>query len=376
MAKVYKRNDGRWCTAYTHGVDANGKPKRKYLYGKTKKEVEEKLRLFANDIADFGKALDTNNIILSDWAYKHLFINMLHTVSASTFDRYKGIYDNHIKDSSIGFMNVKDITQIHIQQYFNSKTNLAKASLKKLQYLLCNIFNGAISNNIIRVNPMDNIKLPKSTTDEKEIEILTIDEQTAYIAAAQQEKRGLLYLLTLFTGLRLGEVIGLRWSNIDLNESMLYIRESLKRSKVYNADGSYTIQDVVKDPKTSNSKRSIPLPQFILVELKKYKIKSFNQENDLVFPSEAGTPLRSENVRRTHYRICDRAGIRRISFHALRHTFATRMIEKNTDIKTVQKWLGHSKIELTYNIYVHVQENTIKESVKVLDDLYEEMMSV
>ena len=137
-------------------------------------------------------------------------------------------------------------------------------------------------------------------------------------------------------------------------------------------------------PKTSSGLRTIPIPQEIIKLLKAHKATQdtlalrlgkdeFNKEK-LVFCSEVGSPLSSRNIQRTHYSICKKIGLEGVGFHALRHTFATRMIEENVPVKTVQYWIGHSSIEITYNIYVHVQEESKKAAAQVQSDLFKNLL--
>lgn len=366
--RKYTRKDGttykRWCG------EVNYNYKKKCFTAKTKKEIEKKIRDYELELNMYGSTLEKAPITLSQWAHTHLFTNMLPTIAASTFERYKGIYDNYIVNSTLGTMQLKNIKQIHLQEYFNNLIHLSTASMKKIQFLLNGCFKSAIKNNLIRTNPLADFKLPTSTKEEKQVEVFTLEEQKSYTQALATEKYGLLFHLTLNTGMRLGEVIGLKWDYIDLNNGIITISETVNRSKVYNKDGTYENKLITKSPKTSKGKREIPIPSFLLKYLRSLKLRS---TTDYVFSTSNGTPLTAENVRKYHLRICKKAKIKEISFHALRHTYATRLIEAGEHIKTVQELLGHADITTTMNIYTHVLDETKKAAADKLSALHENM---
>lgn len=375
MASICKRKDGTWCAAVVVGTKPNGKHNRKYLYGKTKKEVEEKVRKFTTDIYNFGQALDESKITFAEWSYKHLFINLKNSIAKTTFDTYMGIYEVHIKREYIGDMDMKNIKQLTMQDYFNNKNHLSTEMIKKIYNVLNSSFKGAIANNIIRMNPLKEVKLPKSTRKEVEIEVFTRDEQKKYILEADNETYGLLCTTSLFTGLRLGEITALRWEHVNLKVGEITVAESAKYTRVFDKEGDYKKQYVVKEPKSTSGFRHIPIPSFVLVKLKEYKLSSaYKDDNDKVFCTKSGNFVGASNIRRSHARICSRAGINNIHFHALRHTFATRMVESGINFKTLQYLMGHSDIKVTLNRYSHVVEQTKREAIATQEKFYKELM--
>ena len=175
--------------------------------------------------------------------------------------------------------------------------------------------------------------------------------------------------------MRLEEVIALKWDNVDLVNGVITVCESYRKVRKYNEDGtSYNTIDK-KKPKTEKGIRSIPIPKFLNSELKKHKLASPKSPEKLVFCTRNGTPLQASNIRRTHINICKRANIRQITFHALRHTFATRMIENQVDVKTVSELFGHSSIEITLNTYVHSTDESKRAAANVQENFYNSLMS-
>ena len=243
---------------YTATVDTgerhpNSTKKYKYFRAKTKKELKAKVDAYKMDVTLNGKALDKTSITVSGWMYQYLFVHVIHEVAPTTFHRYVNLYEVHIKESTIGNIALQSITHTQLQRYFNQKTDKAKATLQKIKNILNKGFKCAIHNNLIRHNPMDGIIIPKAAKEAKEakeIKILTLEEQLRYIEASKSEPNGLFLRLALYTGMRLGEILALKWENVNLDQGTITIKESLKRSRVYSDDGSFIVEDVVKEPKT------------------------------------------------------------------------------------------------------------------------------
>jgi len=391
-SKRVRKNKDKKDTIYWIG-QTNENGVRKSFYGKTKKEVEAKVNEYLSDLYTYGSPLSNESVILSKWIYSFLFSTAIHNLSPSTFDRYKGIYDNYLECSSIGALNVKEITPLQLQQFFNEQMHLSHASLKKIYFLLNQSFKAAIKNSLIRMNPLDGVVVPNKHIEPKEVQILTKDQQRDYIVHAENELYGLLCITTLFTGMRLGEITALRWENVDLENGIIYVKESVKISKVYNSDGSFQKEHVTKKPKSKSSIREIPIPPFLIDKLLLHRpLKPSNiLAQHYVFETSKGNHILDSNVRRTHHKICAAAKInpikvvkagkiqikyKGVSFHALRHTFASRMIESGESIKVVQELLGHKDVQTTLNIYTHVLSDTLKATADKQQALFQELFQM
>lgn len=373
MASICRKKDGTWCAAILHGVNDNGKPKRKYFYGKTKKEVEEKLRQFSSDIVDYGAPIDDKGLTVQDWLYKHMFTNLHKIISDTTFENYLIVYNTHIKDSWLGKMKLKDVKLTHLQQYFKNKTDLSDAYMHRIRVLLNGSFKSAILNNLIKTNPFTGFKAPKSDKEENVFEVLTKEEQAIYLEHA---KNDVIILTALFTGMRLGELLALRWERVDLDNRIISVEQSYNRAKVYDEKGEYKTTDLFKSPKSKSGTRKIPIPQFLARELKKHKLSSrYPNKNDLVFCTSAGNVYSASNIRRIHRAILKKANLRHVKFHALRHTYATRLLEAGENFKTLQVLLGHADIQTTMNIYAHVTEETKFGAADMQDKLFKELIN-
>ena len=380
---IYQRKDGLWCAAVTTGRNEDGKQKKKYLYDRDREKLRSKLLALQNDMVINGGYVRDDIITLETWGKRYLNDFVKNTVRETTYDSYDTLCRNHIYNADIAKMKLKDIKAYHIQPYLNEKTGLSKSYLKKIVLLLNMIFEGALKNDLIAKNPMLAVNMPRSLKDTKDIEVLTLDQQKKYIAATKETSYKALLITALLTGMRLGELLALTWDKIDLEKKEIRIDKSQKETRIHTKEGDTKWEKLTQAPKTKSGKRTVPISGALAKILAEHKTtqnkltlkrgQGFNSEK-YVFCSEVGTSLNARNAQRAHYQCCERAEIPTVGFHALRHTFASRMIESGIDVKTVQAWIGHATIQMTYNIYVHVQEQAKKASAQVQDDLFADIL--
>lgn len=380
-----KRSDG---SAYEVWVcEDEWEGKRKTITGKSEKEVKAKMKSWIKEMAEYGDKLSKTKESFGTYFSKYLFDVVLNEVASSTFTRYAGINDKYIRNSSIAQMKPDKITYEDMQLYFNNLRELSQASLNKTKSLLNGCFTYAKVNKVIRENPLDNFKMPKSKKSKKEIRIMTLEEQSRYIKALSESRLKTALLLTMFTGLRCGELIALTWGDVDFESGMLRINKSLKRTKEYKKDGEYTKKDIIKSTKTDRV-RSVPIPSFILNDL-----KLMDHDTDFMFVTKNGTHYSADNMRREHIRVCSKAKIGKptyitykqhgkdkvveeyldVNFHALRHTYATRLYSYGEDAKIIQALLGHSKLSTTMDIYTHVFDEDKKKVTSKLSKIYNDL---
>lgn len=269
---IRQRSDGRWEARATGSIDyRTGKPKRISVYGKTKTEVIGKLRELEYDIHN-RKAIDPTSTKFVDWLTYWLETYKKNNIKQSTYVSYRGYIERHV---AVGFpvMKLKDLTSRDLQEFYNYKLaveNLSTKTILNIHRCLHEALKQAVLEHYLTFNPSDAVILPKR--EKPEIEILTREEQTKLIQASYQFRYGIFIRLTLTTGMRLGEVLGLKWENIYLRSGILNIRQTLNRlEKIdYNGIGSKT-EIVFQVPKTKNSIRSIPLLPFMIKELQDWK---------------------------------------------------------------------------------------------------------
>ncbi|PYG84850.1 phage integrase family protein [Ruminiclostridium sufflavum DSM 19573] len=205
-----------------------------------------------------------------------------------------------------------------------------------------------------------------------EIKALTLDEENKLIEVSKDDKLYSLFVVALDSGLRLGELLALTWSDIDLdreeinvNKNVIYVKNYEGKSKTKN------IIVVQNNPKTKSSIRKVPLTQRSLNLLKELKSKT---NSIMVFATKTGNYLNSRNVERSFVRNATKAGIVDCNFHSLRHTFATRLFERGVSVNVVSKLLGHAKVSITTDIYISVIPSLKSDAIKVLDLLHSEQM--
>ena len=356
--------------------------KRKVFYGKSEREVKAKIKEYENDLFNHGTTLEKTKIKFQDYVKDYILKSLNQRVTSSTVERYMSLYYSHIENSTLGNKYIHEIKLQDIEDFFKNKTKLSKSSMSLLSLLLKQTFRYAISNNIIRVNPCSDFVLPKSEKGKREIKILTLDEQERFLAVAKESRYFLVYFFDLCTGLRAGEIEALRWENVDLKNKVVRVRESARLVRKYDDKGN--INDIVetKEPKTKESIRDIPLSDQLTELLKQHQNES---KSEYVFTNMKNEMLTHDTLDKSLKVICNKAKIgepiqrRRhkkdvieysgITFHCLRHTFATRLIENRVDVKTVSQLLGHTKTEITINRYVHSTDDSKKAAIKSLEKI-------
>ncbi|OAA92949.1 tyrosine-type recombinase/integrase [Clostridium coskatii] len=377
VQKYYK--DGvlkGWRTTITIGRDDTGKLVRKQFYGKTKLDAIKKKDEYMNKSAA-GLLPCDEKITLQEWIKIWLYEYRINDLRPSSLAEYNSLYKNYILNSQIGMRKLKDLKSTNIQAYYNTLVkdkHKTPNTIKSINKMLKPAINQAVKENYIIINPCNNVILPK-ITDKKEIQIFTLEEEEKFLKSIQDHRNRALFILVLGTGLRIGEVVALKWSDIDFENNELKVQRTFKRVSKINIENPAENKTAIieQEPKTKSSKRTIPVPLNIMEELKKHKKRQLEEKlksgdiyvnNDLVFPNELGEPTDTRNLTRSYERALKKAKIDYRNFHALRHTYATRLFEADVPLKTVQELLGHADISTTANIYTHVLP---KQKIKAVD---------
>lgn len=355
---ISQLKDGRYTARFT---TKSGKRIQKYF---------KKLQECRAWIADAQFQDEHGNPLLYDSptadAWFDYWINEVKgdSIKTSTKNGYKSRWYGSISPV-IGNMELKDIKPIHCQKVLNLLNESHKiSSIKLRRVLMWSVFECAVDNDIIQKNPLRSAKV---TGGEETVpkEALTIEEQQLFLQEAWKSAYGNEFSFILQTGIRVGELIALRWSDVDFENKKLHITKSATEIK-----GQGVVIDV---PKTKSGIREIPLTEEAIRILHRQREKN-NQNKvipmkyaDYIFINSHGKLVAKANYNSGLYVICDRAGIRHFSMHVLRHTFATRCIENGMRPKTLQAILGHSKIEMTMNLYVHVTDDSKSEEMKLIE---------
>ena len=364
-----------WRASITIGRDDNGKIKRKEFTGKTQQEVKKKLEEYKKEML-LGTISSDDKITVSEWYHTWLFDYRIKDLKPKSFEKYEGIYRNYIKDSELGKIKLKDLRATHIQRYYNKLQDTKPIStIKGINTRLKPCLGEAEKQGYIQKNYCKMVTLPKDN-NKKTIQVLTQQQQKLFIEAIKGHKLEVLFLIALGTGLRLGELLGLKWSDIDFNTGILTVNRTLSRVK-NQTTGKYEI--IEQTPKTKNSNRTIPVPNDILNKLKEHKKNQSKQRlligegyinNNYVFTDDIGNPIDDKRPGRNLKSTLAKLSIDPIKFHALRHTYATRLFEANVPPKTVQVLMGHYDISITMDIYTHVMEDAKLEAIEKLNNIF------
>lgn len=366
----------------TIGVDENGKPKRKSFYGKTKKEVKEKMETYKL-LNPINKAA-INEYTVATWFNYWLWNIKKRDIKPKTFERYECIYRNYIKGSEIANIPLYKFKLNNLQAYYNRLSDNGKSPsiIKTINEKLKSSMIDAEKNGYIEKNYCQLVNLPKEKRKEKKIEVFSVDQQNDFLEIIKGHEFEILFLLAIGTGLRRGELLALRWSDIDFENKTINVDSNIQQAYIFEDEETKRLEKIEQEPKTVNSFRTVPIPSKVLDKLQEHKQKqeqyklAFQEryiDNDFVICDKYGKALDVKRPTRMFYSIQKKMGIpedEKIKFHGLRKTYATRLFEKEVPPKTVQMLLGHSEISITLDIYTQVMENKKVEAIEKIDDIF------
>lgn len=360
---IYKRKDGRW-----EGRILMDSGKYRYLYAKSYKEVKERMRSFLEQKEkpakkSFGKGARSAQLF-EDW----LMGDIKTQVKPSTYESYYWSICKYIIPffQRPGNEQLDEDSVTRFVKSIREDASIPNTSAKKI----LSIFKIALKS-VLKRSPeylylTQLIIFPKA--EEKEVEIFSMKEQRMieYAALRSGNKRALGIILCFYTGLRLGELCALKWSDVDLESGTLSITHTVSRIKNFKPDGKKTIL-CIGTPKSRKSTRRIPIPEFLL----NFTITCglYIQKEDNYIMSGKKEPYEPRCVQKLYKEILERAGVKERKFHAIRHTFATRALELGVDVKTLSEILGHSNVGITLNVYVHSLMEHKKIAIEKFNDM-------
>lgn len=368
---IRKRSNGLWEGRYFSGRDEKGKPKQKSVYGKTQKEVIEKLAAITNDIRS-GVFLPPDQITVGQWfdIWKDEYLGGVKESTATQ-------YDYHIRCNikpTIGGIELQKLTAPMIQKLYKKRESegLSPKSIKNLHGVIHKGLDKAVQCKYLKYNPSDACELPRVI--KKEMLVLSGDKIPAFLNEIKGKKFENLFFVDLFTGLREAEIIGLTWDCVDFENGIIHVVKQLKRKKGNNNNYNF---DTLKNGKT---RKVNPAPA-VFSALRKVKAEqlenqlkygsSYENTNNLVFTNELGGHICIEHLWRCFKERAAAIGIPGLRFHDLRHSFATISIQNKDDIKTVSENLGHATVAFTLDVYGHVTDTMRKESADRMQNFIE-----
>jgi integrase len=359
---TYRKKERRYMGRYTvHTTDG---PKQKAVYGKTRAEAWEKL-VKAMAEQDNGLVFDAGKLTTGLYLTSWLNDSVKDSVKPVTFDSYERLVRVHLIPA-LGRVRLKALTPPHIRRLYREKldSGLSPRTVQYMHAILQRALKAAVNDGLIPRNPCAAVDPPQ--VRRKEIRPLDRDQVRTLFEATACDRLEALYIVAVHCGLRQGELLGLKWEDIDLEAGTLSVRRTL-------SNGKFT------PPKTAKSRRSVNLTPTAIEALKRHcerqaqemmKADTLYRDQGIVFASQVGTPLSRHNLTRSFKALLRRAELPESTrFHDLRHTCATLLLGKGFNGKFVQELLGHATIAITLDTYSHVMPGMADHTAAMEDAL-------
>ncbi|MGM0168811.1 hypothetical protein IGI39_004566 [Enterococcus sp. AZ135] len=342
---IYKRKDGRWEGRYKKGYKPSGQIKYGYIYGKTFHEVRTKLysvkAYYLTQQEIYGSAC----IPLEEWGYSWLK-EVQQEIKPSTYSSYEYKLKKFVF-SFIGTLYLNELTEVVGKQLVSHwlDKGLEVSTMQVILRITNQCLTAAKRKKYLNENPFLMVRLPKKT--KKTIHSLNKQEQRLVekVALAEKNNTGLPTYLALHTGLRIGEIAALRWRDIDFERNLITVKQTYQRISL--AINDKKTQLVIGSTKTDSGERSIPLSP----TLRKLLLRHQRQSKGSYVFSTKNHPMEPRLLTYHFHQIRKKCGMEEIHFHQLRHTFATRCLEAQSDILSVSALLGHNSTKLTLDTY-------------------------
>lgn len=355
---IYQRkSDGRWVAAIT--IETEKGKKRKPLYGKTRKEVAEKLRV-AQHAQQQGTLITEKDQKLTVYLDYWLEKVQQPRVRVSSYVQRRSIVRNHLQPA-LGHIGLQKLTTAHLQNLYAQKSHegLAPGYIGQIHAVLRSALEHAVRSNLLARNVARSVSPPR--IEPHQAQALTPAQAVQLLEAAQGNRLEVFILLAV------------RWDDLDLEQGQLHIQRSVSRIAGYGY--------VENEPKTKSSRRQIVLPAVVAEALQQHRAQQKQariqagdnwQEHGLVFCNRHGGFMHVSNLLRTFHQLVEAAGLPPMRFHDLRHSAATILLMKGVQPKVVQELLGHSSIAITMNVYSHVMPSMQKEAMDMMGDIFKQ----
>ncbi|MFC8644270.1 tyrosine-type recombinase/integrase [[Kitasatospora] papulosa] len=361
---ITKRKDGRYQAA-VYVLQPDGTRARKFAYGKTWAECDTKRRELLAKV-DQGVPVPTRSAKLSEWLPYWLDNVVKPRRKLSTYDKYEA----HVRlylvpmvgGKRLESLGVADVRRFLVQ--LENKTTAATA--KESHRVLRTALTAACREELVSRNVASLVEPPRAKS--RELSPWSLDETLTFLAAARKDPLYAAFVLAITMGLRRGELVGLRWTDVDLDNRVLYVRQQTQRRRGVLYDD---------DPK-GRRRRAVPLPAMCIAPLRWHRMRQVAakarageswQEGGHVFVTRTGRPVEPRNVYRSFTRVAESAGLRVIRLHDARHGCATILTAAGVAPRVVMEILGHSQISITMDVYTHVVQDTQREAISHMDRL-------
>lgn len=360
---IYKRKDGRYEGRYIKEYDATGKARYGAVYAKTYADAKEKLIAAKSKKAE--PVQQKKRLTVANWFDSYLSAIRI-AVKPGTYAVYARYIKNHIAPI-LGGVLLAELSAQRLQSFAETLTNrgLAPRTVHAVFRFLGEGLREAARQGYCTA-VCSKVHLPQIIS--QNMRVFSLEEQRALERAARREGGNQIgVFLCLYTGLRLGEVCGLMWEDIDFQQGTLCVQRTLQR--IAAAEGQSKTKLAFLPPKSNASRRTIPLPAFVLEQLKEYRATC--GKNSVYVLHNRGKTVDPRTYQYQFQRLLKKAGIAPANFHALRHTFATRALEKGFDVKTLSELLGHRSAAVTLERYAHSLNEHKRSRMELLSELYE-----
>ena len=369
---IRKRKDGRWEGRFTAGRDpVTGKPIYKNVLGKTQAEVKDKLKVELEKVQrlDYIRA---EEITVGDWVEIWLQNYGKVTMHASTYETYQSNLRIHV-NPHIGKRKLCKLTSLDLQKFFcyllergrierkesaKQPKGLSVKTVSNIRTMLYSAFEKAIAEKLLQQNPCAGCKLPRE--QRREMKILHPEQIGRFFEEARNSGKYEFYYTELMTGLRRGELLGLKWSDVNFREQTITVQRQILR--VNGEVKEYPL-------KTKNAYRVLALPDQMAKMLMQMKMQS---NSPYIFPSPTGGAQDPDSILHMFHRILERAGLEQIRFHDLRHTFATLALQNGVDYKTLSGMLGHYSVAFTLDTYTHITPEMKRDAADKIENVLAE----
>ncbi|MFJ9481170.1 tyrosine-type recombinase/integrase [Streptomyces mirabilis] len=361
---ITKRKDGRYqCAVYV--LQPDGTRARKFAYGKTWSECDAKRRELLTKV-DQGVPVPTRSAKLSDWLPYWLDNIVKPRRKLSTYDKYEAHVRLYLAPM-VGSKRLESLSVADVRRFLTqleSKTTAATA--KESHRVLRTALSAACREELIARNVAGLVEPPRASS--RELSPWTLDETLDFLAASRKDPLYAAFVLAIAMGLRRGELVGLRWTDVDLDKRVLYVRQQTQRRR-----------GVLYDDDTKNRRnRALPLPAMCIAPLRWHRMRQVAakqrageswDDGGYVFATRNGRPVEPRNMYRSFTRVAESAGLRVIRLHDARHGCATLLTAAGVAPRVVMEILGHSQISITMDVYTHVVQDTQREAISHMDRL-------
>jgi integrase len=371
---IRERGKNSWAIILDVGRDPEtGKRQQKWhtVHG-AKRDAQREMARLLTELAS-GSYIEPSKFLLRHYLGRWLSDYAKHNISAKTFERYSEIIRCHLVPA-LGHHAIAALKPLHIQNSYSkalesgrrrNHSGLSARTVLHHHRILRQALQQAVRWQLLARNPADAVEPPRPVR--KEMRALDEDETARLLEAASRGRLHLPILLAVTTGLRRGEILALRWRDIDLESGTLAVRQSLEETK----SGLF-----FKEPKTQKSRRVIALPELAIDALKRHRVEQAKfrlmlgpayQVNDLVCCQADGQPFKPRNITNSFWELANRILMRGLRFHDLRHSHATLLLKRGVLPKVVSERLGHSTIGITLDVYSHVMPGMQEEAARKVD---------